>query len=133
MQNTTPADPVNKTENTQDITEKEVDFLIDCQRQAIRYYLRFAIGLAGAGAILLVVIFSIFGGTLTDSLKSLVGIGCGFISSLSALQIKEITPRTQSMRVLALCKIHMNSPDEAVRKKYQDLVWQSLQKMALGN
>jgi hypothetical protein len=132
MQDAVSSNPDQKTDSTRDITEKDVDFLIDCQRQAIRYYLRFAIGLAAAGAILLIAIFAIFGGTLTDSLKSLVGIGCGFVSSLSALQIKEITPRTQSMKVLLLCKTRMSSPDEDVRKKYEDLVWQSLEKMALG-
>ena len=129
MENSSPPTPPLPARQ---ITEQDVDYLIDCQRQAIRYYLRFALGLVGAGVVLLVVIFVFFGQALPDVLKSLVGIGCGFVSSLSAFQFKEITPRTQSVKALMLCKTHLNSPDEAVRKRYEELAFKSLEKMALG-
>jgi hypothetical protein len=132
LQASEPVNPSGNQEATRKISDQDVDWMIDSHRQAIRYYLRYAIALVALGVILLAVIFFFFGQTLPDAVKGLFGIGCGFVSTLSAFQFKEIITRTQSVRVLTLCKMHLHSPDETVRKSFEDLAWKSLEKMALG-
>jgi hypothetical protein len=132
MQNPIAETSISSPEATRKITEQDVDWLIDSQRKAIRYYLIFAFGLIGAGIGILLIVLAIFGLALPEITKGLLGIGCGFISSLSAFQIKEVTNRSQSVKALTLCKTRMHSPNEEVRKSFEDLAWKSLEKIALG-
>jgi len=122
----TPAVPLSP------VTEEDLDALIASQRRYIRYYVAFALAIAALGAGLVLVIYLAFGDALPDALKSLFGIGCGFISSLSALQVKEVLSRKDKESMLLLLKKRLQASDPAERQRIEKLVQDAVNKTILG-
>ena len=122
----TPAVPLSP------VTEEDLDALIASQRRYIRYYVAFALAIAALGAGLVLVIYLAFGDALPDALKSLFGIGCGFISSLSALQVKEVLSRKDKESMLLLLKKRLQASDLAERQRIEKLVQDAVNKTILG-
>jgi len=116
---------------SQPVTEEDLDALIASQRRYIRYYVAFALAIAALGAGLVLVIYLAFGDALPDALKSLFGIGCGFISSLSALQVKEVLSRKDKESMLLLLKKRLQASDPAERQRIEKLVQDAVNKTIL--
>ena len=114
------------------VTLQDLDALIASQRRYIRYYLAFALAIAALGILLVLVIYLAFGQVLPDALKSLFGVGCGFISSLSALQVKEVLNRKDKEAMLLLLKQRLQGSGPAERHRIEKLVQDAVQKIILG-
>jgi hypothetical protein len=114
------------------VTVEDLDALIASQRRYIRYYVAFALAIVALGAGLVVVITLVFGQALPDTLKSLFGIGCAFISSLSALQVKEVLKSKDKEAMLLLLKKRLQASDAAERQRIEKLVQEAVNKTILG-
>jgi len=114
------------------VTEEDLDALIASQRRYIRYYVAFALAIVALGAGLVLVITLVFGQVLPDTLKSLFGIGCAFISSLSALQVKEVLRCKDKEAMLLLLKRRLQASDAAERQRIEKLVQEAVNKTLLG-
>ena len=114
------------------ITEEDLDTLIAYQRRYIRGYLAFAAIIVLAGIGLVLTIFLFIGQSLPDALKSLFGIGCGFISSLSAFQIREVLARKDKEDLLLRLKERLRTVDENERQRIEKLVQDAVYKTILG-
>lgn len=119
--------------------EAYLDQLIVNQHRAIRYYLFFSLGLVGLGVLVIVGAYVSSGLLQSEVLKSMVGIGGAFVSSLGALQIKEILNRNEKVGIFETLKTRLESIEQArdagdsdQRKQIDDLIWQVVQKTALG-
>lgn len=113
--------------------------LIKSQQQAIRYYFIFAAGLAilGMAVIAFAMLFS--GLLIPDIFKGFLGIGGGFVSSLGALQIKEILNCKEKAQIFETLKARRaaleqarETADATERKQIDDLLWKVVEKTALG-
>jgi len=119
--------------------ESFLDSLIAIHHRAIRYNLIFALGLVVLG-ILVIVFARLFSGSLVpDVLSGLFSLGGGFISSLSAFQIKELVARKEKADMCKLLKVRLREANEldgrkegAMRKRIDELVWQIVEKTAIG-
>jgi hypothetical protein len=114
------------------------DRMIDSQRRAIRYYTIFAGVIFSLGLVVIGIAYIIVGSILPDVFKNLIGLGGGFVSSLSSLPIKEILSRKERVDVFVLLKsiLHENKiaggkRDDEV-KRINDLSWKILEKIAIG-
>ena len=114
------------------VTEEDLDALIASQRRYIRYYIAFALAIVALGILLVLVITLAFGQVLPDTLKSLFGIGCAFISSLSALQVKEVLRCKDKEAMLLLLKRRLQASDAAERQRIEKLVQEAVNKTLLG-
>lgn len=114
------------------VTEEDLDVLIASQRRYIRYYIAFALAIVALGIGLVLVLYLGFGQVLPDALKSLFGIGCGFISSLSALQVKEVLARKDKEAMLLRLKQRLQASDAAERQRIEKLVQEAINKTILG-
>lgn len=114
------------------VTEADLEALIASQRRYIRFYLAFAAGIFSLGIGLVVAIYTIFGGELPDALKSLFGVGCGFISSLSALQVKEVLRCRDREALLLRLMERLQASDESERQRIEKLVQEAVKKTILG-
>jgi hypothetical protein len=119
--------------------EAFLDQLIVNQHRAIRYYLFFTLGLVGLGVVVIAGAYVSSGLLQNEVLKSMVGIGGAFVSSLGALQIKEILNRKEKVGIFETLKTRLESIEQArdaadsdQRKQIDDLIWQVVQKTALG-
>ena len=74
-----------------------VDQLIANQRHAIRYRILFALIIAGLGVTIIIVSLLFSGRLIEEGLKTLLGLGGGFVSSLSAFQIGGIIKRREKV------------------------------------
>ena len=117
---------------TSRVTHADLDVLIANQRRYIRYYLVFALVILLLGIGLVIVISLVFSQALPDTLKSLFGVGCGFISSLSALQVKEVLRCRDREAMLLRLKERLQAPDAAERQRIEKLVQDAVQKTILG-
>ncbi len=117
---------------TSPVTNADLDVLIANQRRYIRYYLGFALVVLSLGIGLVLVIYLVFGQALPDALKSLFGVGCGFISSLSALQVKEVLRCRDKEAMLLRLKERLQASDVAERQRIEKLVQEAVQKTILG-
>lgn len=120
------------------VPDEDLDLLIFNNTRYIRFYFSFAVGVVAAGIILIVLIYTVFGASLPDALKSLFGIGCGFISSLSSFQIKELLSRREQQAYFLSIKTFRresnpsSSAEYEVWKRKEDILWNILEKKASG-
>jgi hypothetical protein len=114
------------------VTEEDLDALIASQRRTIRYYMAYALAIVALGVVLVLVISMAFGPVLPDTLKSLFGIGCAFISSLSVLQVKEVLRSKDKEAMLLLLKKRLQASDGAERRRIEKLVQEAVNKIILG-
>ncbi len=117
-----------------------LDQLIANQQRAIRYYLSFAVGLICLGIGVMVFAAIISNRIIADAFKALFGLGGIFVSSLSAIQIKEILLRKERMETFELLKARLEEAPESSKgdgddedqEKIDDLLWRIIEKTALG-
>ena len=120
------------------VPDFDLDQLIHSNTRYIRFYFTFALFIVAVGIILILIIFTVFGTSLSDALKSLFGIGCGFISSLSTLQIKELLTRRDQQEFFFSIKSYRressisSSADYEAWKRKEDILWKILEKKATG-
>jgi hypothetical protein len=125
-----------------DPNELYLDQLIGNQERAIRYYVLFAVGLASLGIGVMVFAALISNRILADAFKALFGLGGAFVSSLSAIQIKEILLRREKIGTFELLKSRLDEApgssevgegeEEDIQEKIDDLLWQIVEKTALS-
>ena len=125
-----------------DPNELYLDQLIGNQERAIRYYVLFAVGLASLGIGVMVFAAVISNRILADAFKALFGLGGAFVSSLSAIQIKEILLRREKIGTFELLKSRLDEApgssevgegeEEDIQEKIDDLLWQIVEKTALS-
>ena len=120
------------------IDESYLDNLIKSQRSAIKYYLIFALGIFILGVIVIIVSLSMPAEQLAEGIKTLLGVGGGFVSSLSGFQVKEIIQRKEKINVFNLIKSQLLpgrnkslSPDSEEEKRLKEIMWKTLEKTAL--
>jgi hypothetical protein len=118
-----------------------LDQLIESQDRAIRYYQIFAVGLFAFGSIVLMTgafLFLLSGsGAGSDPIKIfiIVGISGGFVASLSALPIREIMNRRGKVEIFKVIHEWSKVGDVAdldENKRINNLIWQAVEKTALG-
>jgi hypothetical protein len=122
--------------------ESVLDQLIANQRSAVRYHLLFAIGIAalGVAVILASLVLSDKVEVLKgEGLKTLLSIGGGFVSSLSAFQIKGIVRRKENIGVFTMLKARLRkltaqgaAVSQPERARIEELIWKVVEKTALG-
>jgi len=76
---------------------------------------------------------------ISDTFKGLFGIGGAFVSSLSALQLKEILTRTEKIYAFGMLKELINNlkdqpkaESENAHEQINELLWEILKKTALS-
>lgn len=122
-----------------------LDLLILSQRKAIRFYIFFALGQVFLGIIIIAIAFispswlSPDSPLISDTFKGLFGIGGAFVSSLSALQLKEILTRTEKIYAFGMLKELINNlkdqpkaESENAHEQINELLWEILKKTALS-
>ena len=122
------------------VDEALLDQLIVDQRRAIRYYALFVFGLVGLGlAVVLATSLSPLWLKQPDIPKAILEIGGGFISTLSALPLKEILTRKERVGIFETVKIRVqalrgsqNPADALERERTQELLRQIVEKIALA-
>jgi hypothetical protein len=116
--------------------EAILDQLIGNQHRAIRYYLFFTIALVALG-ISVMIFGSLSAASLnTEGLKSLFQIGGALVSALGALPIKEILNRKEKAGIFETVRnrlaVGQGAVEEAERNRLDNLIWQVVEKTALG-
>jgi len=128
--------------------ELYLDQLILNQQRAIRYYVSFAAGLVCLGIGVMVFAAIVSNRILADAFKALFGLGGAFVSSLSAIQIKEILLRKEKIETFELLKSRLDETpgsddkgegddegkgdNDEDQKKIDDLLWRIVEKTALS-
>jgi len=104
--------------------------LIKNQKEAIKYQQVFACIVLCVG--ILLIFFSNFAlskPTQSDSLKLILSIGGGFISTISAYPINQIIGRKERIKTYELLKLKMDVMTETELKKTETLIWNSIEKI----
>ena|SRR6266516_4906139 len=121
------------------VNEAFVNRMIENQHRAIRYYLLFASGLVTLGILVLVFGSRASGWLTTEAGKAAVQIGGVFVSTLSAIPVKELITRKEKLGIFEIIKTRLQTGrasqddiDEPERKRIEDLLWQVVEKTALG-
>jgi len=116
-----------------------IDKIIDFQNRAIRYYLMYAVGLVLFGIIVISTASLLSERLLPDAYKDLFSLGGAFISSLSAFQIKEVIERKEKIAIFKTIKLRLYELDNLTtqevkddKKRLEDLLWQIVEKTAIG-
>ena len=114
-----------------------VEQLIANQRAAIRYRIAFAGGVAALGVIVIVLSLLFSSQLVAEGLKTILGIGGGFVSSLSAFQIGAIIRRREKLGVFRAIRDTMHSldtdttVDNEKRRALEETIQEALRKTAL--
>jgi len=117
------------------VNESFMDQLILNQRRAIHYYLFFAVGLGFLGIMVIFVVFLFRDKLPSEIIKTILTLGGPFISSLSVFPIKEILNRKEKVGIFEIVKTHLHdlgSLDTSERTRIENLLWQAVEKTALG-
>jgi len=116
-----------------------VDQLILSQRSSIRYHLIFAASIFFLGIVIIVVCLLFIGRILEEGVKVLIGLGSGFVSSLSALQLKEILHCRNKIGVFENVRTRLKKlsddrlkPDPIEYTKIKELLWKIIEQTATG-
>ena len=103
-----------------------LDTLIRNQWDAIKYQTMFASVVVIVG-ICILIFSNFFVQTITnDTIKLLLNIGGGFISTISAYPISQIIARKEKMRIFQVLQKRMDEMTDAELKKVEELIWKSL-------
>lgn len=112
-----------------------LDQLILNQRRAVRYYLIFAASMVILGFLIILGTFLWSAMLQTDILKALLGLGGAFISTLSAIPIKELLSRKEKIGIFQALRPHLgilDSLEASEKQRVENLIWQAIEKTALG-
>ena len=86
--------------------------IISDQHKSIRFYLFFALGLVLFGVLVILISSMSSGRLIPDAFKGILGIGGGFVSSLSAFPYKEIRSRREKLGMLELVEVDLYSLEQ---------------------
>lgn len=89
------------------LDEQRLNKLIANHLRAIRFYVSFAVGLVTLGVVVFVWASFAQGSAQDNTIENLIRLGGGFISSLSALQIKEIITRKERAEMCGVLKTQL--------------------------
>ena len=109
-----------------------INQFIENQRKAIKLYLIFACSFLFIGIAIIFTTFFFSNNTINESIKAIVSIGGGFISSVSAFPIKEVISRKEKIGIFLTIKKLQLKADELEEKKIDKLIWKTIEKIALG-
>ncbi|MEJ2658856.1 MAG: hypothetical protein P8012_16990 [Desulfobacterales bacterium] len=114
------------------LIESYLEKFIEDQHKAIRFYIIFAASFFIAG-ILIIFIFLVFlSNSVDEPIKTIIGVGGGFISSVSAFPLKEVINRKERMSLFLSIKTMNIEADEIEKNKIEELVWKTIEKIAVG-
>lgn len=104
--------------------------LIKNQRDAIKYQTVFAAIVIFCGCVLMITsIYFLKDSTMKDSLKVILGIGGGFVSTISVFPINQIIARTEKIKTFKLLGLKMSSMTDVELSRTEELIWKSLEKI----
>jgi len=107
-----------------------LDTLIRNQKSAIKYQAFFAVIIIVCGCLLMLFAFYFLGNTqTTDTVKIFVGIGGGFISSISVFPIQQITARIERLRIYNYYELNLDKMSENEQLKVEELITKSIEKI----
>ena len=109
-----------------------IEKFIENQRNAIKFYLIFAISFLFIGIMVILTTFFISNEIINESIKAIIGIGGGFVSSVSAFPIKEVINRKEKIEIFSTIKAIQSKADSSEKEKIEVLVWKTIEKIALG-
>ena len=120
------------SEETMPGAETIIDGLIENQRHAIRWYAIFALIVFSLG--LLILLFAILStGSLTEgSMKTILGIAGGFVSTISGFPLKELIARREKIGIFESLKMQLKMPNASEQSRIQELIWEVIHKTALA-
>ena len=104
--------------------------LIKNQREAIKYQTIFALIVFLLGVCLIVISsFALKSVGVNETLKIILSVGGGFISTTSAYPINQMITRKERKKTyeILLCKI--NELTEPELKRIEDIIWKSVEKI----
>lgn len=111
--------------------ELYIDRIILTQRKYIKTYIYFACSLILIGILIIIFALLFFQNTADDAVKLIVGIGGGFISTLSSLPIKEVVNRKSKIELFLDFRNQQIVHSEQEISKINDLIWKTIEKIAL--
>jgi hypothetical protein len=111
--------------------ELYIDRIILTQRKYIKTYIYFACSLILIGILIIIFALLFFQNTADDTVKLIVGIGGGFISTLSSLPIKEVVNRKSKIELFLDFRNQQIVHSEQEISKINDLIWKTIEKIAL--
>jgi hypothetical protein len=109
------------------------------QRGAIRLQIGFAVGCFLAGLIIVWAVYHFLGSTIPDSLKSIVTLGGGLLSTSSAFPLKDLLNRKEKVTALLFLRTEFgdlkNAPqikDPNEMERLEQQFWQLISKILGG-
>ncbi len=121
------------------VNEVFLNQLIANERRAVRATLFYAGGLVLLGIVVIFLSPILPKSLVPEAAAKLIGVGGGFISSLSAFQIKDILTRRGKIEMLLSLQLRLHEinlthepEDEPVNKRIEELIWKIIEKTALG-
>jgi len=104
--------------------------LIRNQKSAIRYLTLFAVSIVLIGiALIFYSLIFIEDSGISDTIKLILGVGGGFISTISAFPINQIIIRIEKMRLYQYYDSNMDKMTKNDIKKVEELISKSLDKI----
>ena len=104
--------------------------LIKNQKDAIRYHILFAFIVILFGICLIIFSsFTLMEAINNETLKLLLSIGGGFISTISAYPINQIITRKEKIKTYNLILSKLPEMTKAELKRTEELIWQSVEKI----
>ena len=117
------------------IQKEDIENLIDSQKSAIRLYLIFTVVIICVGLVLFIIANNL---NISDTTKTIINIGGGFISTLSGFPIKEIVNRKEKINTYHILKRHViliaergEEINDQEKKQILDLIMQIIKDNAL--
>jgi len=115
-----------------DSTADQLDGLMETQARTIRWYLGYTISLFVIGLLVLCAMFAFGKFFPSELLKTMLGLGGGFVASISILPLKEVNAARDRLTVYRKLRFTLGSCPDAEKKKIDTLVWDVIRKIAIG-
>ena len=104
--------------------------LINNQKYAIKYHSVFAITVILLGCCLVIISnFFISTPNPNDSVRLILSIGGGFISTVSAYPINQIITRREKIATYKILRLKLETMNDSELKKAEELIWKSIEKI----
>lgn len=104
----TPGDGHSNTDISITRLAEITDQSIATQTETIRFYRSIALGLIGAGVVVIVAVIAPLGWPISAGMRPMVGVGGAFICSLSTIQFHAITKKKYELGVAKTLRRHLD-------------------------
>jgi cell shape-determining protein MreC len=113
-------------------TLAQLELLADNQKQAIRWYVSFAVVLLSSGVVLILVM--VFAGhrVSPEPFRTVLGIAASFVSSVSVVPLKELKGCRDRMVVYQRLSRDLRKSPPAQKERIEQLAWDAIRKVAVG-